>query len=215
MKIILFVFVTLATPVFAQLKWENTEQAFTPKPTDKTIIAHYRFTNTGASEVTVKDLRTSCGCTTAALEKKEYAPGESGEIQAKFQFAGRIGHQEKWILVTTNLAPDQPTVLRLAVNIPVALTIQPELVMWRVGEKPESKTIRIAVSDDFPAKIISVRADNPATKLELSEVRPGKEILLKITPQSTNEPGSTILLIRTDYPPENPATHYAYARVIL
>jgi uncharacterized protein DUF1573 len=147
------------------------------------------------------------------LEKKEYAPGESGEIEAKFKFDGRVGHQEKWIVITTDWVPPQPTILRFAVNIPEAITIQPELVLWRVGDQLKPKTVRIAIPDGIPTKVVSVQADNAAVKLELHEIRPGKELEVKVTPATTSQPGNATLLIRTDYPPENPATHYAYVRV--
>jgi hypothetical protein len=101
----------------------------------------------------------------------------------------------------------------LVVNIPATITIQPELVTWRVGDDPEPKTIRITLSDEIPGKIVSVEIDNPAVKLELREVRPGKELEVKVTPSTTSEPGNSVLSIRTDYPPENPLTHYAYVRV--
>src|SRR5207248_3651383 len=114
---------------------------------------------------------------------------------------------------STDWVPPQPTVLRFTVNIPVPITIQPELVLWRVGEQLNPKTVRIIVPDDIPAKVLSVRADNPAVKLELHEIRPGKELEVKVTPTTTRQPGRTTLLIRTDYRPENPATHYAYAQV--
>jgi hypothetical protein len=205
-------FLTLAVPLVAQLKWESLEQRFKPSPLDKMALATYRFTNTGNQPVTINEVRTSCGCTTAALQKKEYAPGESGEIEAKFQFAGHIGHQEKWIFVTTNLDHD-PTLLRLIVDIPVAVTIQPEFLIWQVGDPVESKTVRVTVTDEFPAKIVSVEADNPTMKLEMREIHPGKEVEIKVTPISTGKPESTRLFIRTDYPPEHPETHYAYARV--
>jgi hypothetical protein len=213
MRFLPFLLVVLATPVFGQLKWANPEQTFAPKLLDKQVIAKYRFTNTGTVPITINEVRTSCGCTTAALEKKEYAPGESGEIEAKFEIGGRTGHQEKSILVTTSLAPAQPMVLRLKVDIPEAVKIEPQFVMWRLGEQPEPKTIRIVVPDEIPAKIVSVVADNQAVKLELHEIRPGKEIEVKVTPPGTTEPAGATLLIRTDYPPANPETHYAYARV--
>ena len=213
MKIIAFLLLALATPVFGQFKWENPEQTFTAKPLDKFIVAKFRFTNVGNTSLKITDLRPSCGCTTAFLEKKEYAPGESGEIEARFKFDGRLGHQEKWIVVTTDWVPPQPTILRFAVNIPEAISIRPELVMWRVGDQLKPKMVRIVVPDEIPAKVVSVQADNTSVKVELREIRPGKELEVKVTPTTTSQPGSATLLIRTDYPAENPATHYAYARV--
>ena len=213
MNVIAFLLVALATPVFGQLKWENPEQTLNAKPLDKFILAKFRFTNVGTAPVKITDVRTSCGCTTASLQKREYAPGESGEIDANFRFDGRVGHQEKWIIVTTDWVLPQPTTLRFAVNIPDAITIQPEFVLWHVGDQLKPKTVRIAIPDDIPAKVVSVQADNAAVKLELREIRPGKELEVNVTPTTTTQPGSSTLLIRTDYPPQNPATHYAYARV--
>jgi Protein of unknown function (DUF1573) len=213
MNFVAFLLLVLATPVFGQLKWENPEQTIIAKPQDKVLVTKFRFTNAGDTPVKITDLRPSCGCTTAVLKKEEYAPGESGEIEAKFKFSGRVGHQEKWIVVSTDWVPPAPTILRFTVNIPEAITILPEIVFWRIGDQLKPKTVRIAVPDEIPTKIVSVQADNGTVKLELHEIRPGKELEVKVTPTTTSQPESATLLIRTDYPPENPATHYAYARV--
>src|ERR1700693_6047335 len=158
MKVIAFLLVAVAAPVYGQLKWENPEQTLTAKPLDKVIATKFRFTNVGTSSVKITDLQPSCGCTTALLQKKEYAPGESGEIEAKFKFDGRVGHQEKWIVVTTDWVPPQPTILRMAVNIPAAITIQPELVLWHVGDELRPKTVRNGVPAEITAKAVSVQA---------------------------------------------------------
>jgi hypothetical protein len=213
MNVTAFLLLALATPVFGQLKWDNPEQTFTAKPQDKVIIAKYRFTNVGTTSLKITDMQPSCGCTTAFLEKKDYAPGESGEIEARFKPGGRRGRQEKGIVVKTDWVPPQPTILRFTVNIPEAITIQPELVLWRVGDQPKPKTVQITISDEIPTKVVSVQADNATVKLGIREIRPGKELEVIVTPTTTSQPGSATLTIRTDYPPENPATHYAYVRV--
>ena len=80
MNVIVFLLMALATPVFGQLKWENLEHTINRRTIRKLIVATYRFTNIGTTPAKITDLRTSCWCATAYLEKKEYAPGESGEI---------------------------------------------------------------------------------------------------------------------------------------
>ena len=213
MRFLPVLFVVLATPVFGQLKWDNPDQSFAPKPLERQVVARFRFTNVGTAPVTINEVRTSCGCTTAALAKKLYFPGESGEIDAAFAIAGLTGHQEKSIFVTTSAALADPTVLHLKVDIPEAIKIEPQLVLWRLGERPEPKTIRITVPDGLPAKIVSVVANNAAVKLELHEVRPGKEWVVKVEPPGTTQPAGATLLFHTDYPPANPEILYAYARV--
>ena len=213
MKLITLLLFVIATPVFAQLKWDNAQQTFAPRLGEKVATAKYRFTNIGTSTVTITDVTTSCGCTTATLTKKEYASGESGEIEATFNFAGHVGHQGKWIFVTTSFAPKEPVLLSLAVDVPADVMIQPDFVMWGIGDKLETKTMRVLIPDGISAKVVSVKSDNSAVKIDLREVRPGKEFEIAVTPTNTNQPLKSTLSVRTDYPPENPATFSAYARV--
>jgi hypothetical protein len=213
MKLLLFSLLLCAGSAFAQLAWETTEQTFNSKPQDKEVVAKYKFTNAGPIPIKIQNVRTSCGCTTAALSKTDYAPGESGEIEAKFTFSGRTGRQEKAITVDTTANPQQPTILKLHVYIQEIIKIEPEFVHWRVGELPDPKSIHIAIADDASAKIVSVTSDNPALKVKLTEVKPGKEYEAQITPDSVAQPAVATLMIRTDYPPDNPETKYAYARI--
>src|SRR6202022_5090605 len=116
MKLSLFFLCLFTGSAFGQLAWETTEQTFNSKPQDKEVVAKYKFTNSGAKPIKIQNVRTSCGCTTAALNKTDYAPGESGEIEAKFAFSGRTGRQEKAIMVTTPARPAPPTLLNLHGN---------------------------------------------------------------------------------------------------
>jgi hypothetical protein len=213
MKLLLFLFCWYTGSAFGQLAWDTTEQTFDSKPQDKEVLAKYKFTNTGTKPIKIQNVRTSCGCTTAALSKTEYAPGESGEIEAKFTFSGRTGKQEKAIVVATSANPEQPTILKLHVNIEETVKIEPEVVLWRVGEQPDPKAIHIAIAADASVKIVSVTSDNPALTVKLTEVKPGREYEAQITPESMAQPAAATLMIQTDYPPDNPEMKYAYARI--
>jgi hypothetical protein len=213
MKAVTVFFLALMTSAYAGLKWDNPEQTFAVKPADSTVLAKYRFTNAGTEPVTIDSVRTSCGCTTATLTKKEYLPGEAGEIEARFEVGGRVGHQEKAILVTTSDSPQAPAVLRLIVNIPESVKITPEMVFWRVGDAPEPKTIEVSVSDDSPAKIVSVVSSTPDIKATVGDALPAKKATIQVTPTDTSHMNNATLVIKTDYPAENPAAHYAYVRI--
>ena len=213
MKAVSILFLALMTAAHAGLRWDKPEQTFTVKPSDATVVAKYRFTNAGTEPVTIDSVRTSCGCTTATLTKKEYLPGESGEIEARFEVGGRVGHQEKAILVTTKDSPQAPAVLRLIVNIPESVKITPEMVFWRVGEAPEPKTIEVSVSEESPAKIVSVVSSEPGIKATVEDALPGKKATIRVTPTDTSHADHATLVIKTDYPAENPAAHYAYVRI--
>jgi hypothetical protein len=213
MKLLPLIFCLCANSAFAQLTWDKTEQNFYATPEDGSVVARYKFTNTGSEPIRIQSVLTSCGCTTAALAKNEYAPGESGEIAANFVFGGHTGSQYKRIMVSTSAAPGQPTTLKLNVYIQERVSVAPQVVLWRVGEQPSPKAIQIAIGGDTAVKILSVTSDNPAIKVKLREVIRGKEYEAQVTPDSAAQRASATLIIRTDYPPDNPQTKYAYARI--
>jgi Protein of unknown function (DUF1573) len=213
MKLLLFLFCLNASAAFGQLTWESTEQSFNSKPQDEFVTAKYKFTNTGKQPIKIQNVRTSCGCTTTALTKTEYAPGESGEIQARFTFAGRTGQQEKAIMVVTSDKPNSPTILRLHVNIQELVKVNPEIILWKVGDQPAPKSIHIQVAEDAPVKGVTVTSNNPGIKVKLTELKPGKEYEAEVTPDNAAQPAQATLMIQTDYPTNNPITKYAYVRI--
>ena len=116
-------------------------------------------------------------------------------------------------MVSTSEAPGQPVILKLHVNIRERVSLVPQLVLWRVGEQPAPKAIRIVIGGDTAVNVLSVTSDNPGIKVRLSEVKPGKEYEAQVTPESLAQQAAATLIVRTDYPPDNPQTKYAYARV--
>jgi hypothetical protein len=213
MRSLLLVLAALSTNAIAQLRWEDPEQKVAAGATDQFVVAKYQFSNTGNYPVTIIEVQPSCGCTTVQLAKKEYAPGESGELAARFDIAGRSGRQEKSIVVSTKDTINQPITLRLVVTIPEAVRIEPEVVFWRLGDEPKPKVIRVTVAEDFPAKIVSIKSNHSDMKVDLKDVTPKKEVEVTVTPQNPGQPTAATLIIKTDYPVENRATYYAWAQV--
>lgn len=66
--------------------------------------ATYRFTvvNRGKSELIIRKVRPSCGCTVVVPDAKVLQPGESAHIETKFICAGYNGKVKKGITVITN-----------------------------------------------------------------------------------------------------------------
>jgi hypothetical protein len=87
------------------------------------------------------------------------------------------------------------------------------MVFWRVGEAPEPKTIEVSVSGESPAKIVSVVSSAPGIKATVEGALPGKKATIRVTPTDTSHADRATLVIKTDYPAENPAAHFAYVRI--
>ncbi|MBI5153926.1 DUF1573 domain-containing protein [Candidatus Poribacteria bacterium] len=72
------------------------------------VPMEFPFVNNSDKTITISQVKTSCGCTAAALDKKVFAPGEGDKIKVTFKTQGRGGHQGKTITVMTD-DPANPT----------------------------------------------------------------------------------------------------------
>lgn len=71
------------------------------------------FTNKGESDLIIRKIKASCGCTTVAPKVTVIKPGESSSLSASFRTKGYSGRQSKSITVITNDPKQSSVVLRL------------------------------------------------------------------------------------------------------
>lgn len=62
----------------------------------------YVLTNSGKSDLVIRKVKASCGCTAVQPEKKVISPGESVDIKTVFNSAGKMGNQNKTVTIITN-----------------------------------------------------------------------------------------------------------------
>jgi hypothetical protein len=66
-------------------------------------VSHeFKFKNEGKSNLVIRKVTTSCGCTTINPNDKEIKPGESSSLTAVFDSSGKMGEQNKSIVIVTN-----------------------------------------------------------------------------------------------------------------
>jgi hypothetical protein len=71
------------------------------------VVHDFTFTNTGASPLIIKNVTTTCGCTTPEWPKQPIAPGAKGLIKVSYDVKGRPGAIDKTITVSNNGKPDK------------------------------------------------------------------------------------------------------------
>lgn len=90
------------------------------------ILTHvFMFKNEGNETLTIKRVRTSCGCTAALVTNKEIAPGKEGEIKVTLNTRGFSGKLAKYIDVESN-DPAQPHKM-LTVSADIEIPPEPEI----------------------------------------------------------------------------------------
>lgn len=86
------------------------------KQNDK--VSHtFQMTNKGHSNLIIRKVNTSCGCTAVAPQKSVIAPGETVPLVVKFDSKGKLGRQTKTITILTNAPASQSVMLRISTSI--------------------------------------------------------------------------------------------------
>lgn len=100
-----------------KIVFSQTEYDFgTIKQGDK-VTYEYKFKNEGKSDLIIRKVKATCGCTVPNPEKMVIKPGEESFIKATFNSAGKKGHQSKPITITTNDPANSSMVVKIVGNI--------------------------------------------------------------------------------------------------
>lgn len=183
-----------------QLAFETTARQATADPDATTLVLKYPFRNTGARAVTIQAVRTCCGCTSAELTQRIYAPGESGVITLKLLYADLTGRQRKTVYVDTDAAA--PTALTLDVTIPERMVVEPRALNWKRGGEPATQAVELTVAPGDALRPTGVTCE--PTGLFTAELRPltgdPQRYLITVTPLATSHPAQAMLTVLTNVP---------------
>jgi hypothetical protein len=196
----------------AQLSWAERTITLKPEAGVEEIVAVFRFTNTGENAVTITEVKTDCGCTTATLAKTIYAPGESGEIRTVFNVGNRIGREVKAVHVTTSDVPNQPVELKLDVTIPPLLTLSPRMVWWARNGEDIPQTISLSLAAGSDARITGVVAEGEGIDHSLQQLT-ATEYRLHLTPKDLTKSAKIRFWISVTQPGRETRSFIAFAQI--
>ena len=85
------------------LVWDAMEKTTYVKAGDTNAAFSFWVTNTAKGPVLISSVKPSCGCTVADYPKPwNLGPGESGEVKANMNIAGKTGTQVKILTVISS-----------------------------------------------------------------------------------------------------------------
>ena len=173
----------------------------------------FEFKNTGESSVGIRELKTSCGCTTAQLEKKTYLPGESGTIAGSFSVGSRRGLQQKTIRVITEDLGQPEIKLGLKLEIPRLVTMKPGLLFWRQEDAVEAKTVRLKLNPTISSHIVSAESESDQFQVALAPADEEGVYNLSIVPTALGSGARSRIkiTIASDEAGQVPVVAYAHA----
>ncbi|PLX21982.1 MAG: hypothetical protein C0599_07255, partial [Salinivirgaceae bacterium] len=94
-----------------KIVFDNLKFNFETLTEGESITHEFKFTNQGKSDLIIRKVHASCGCTAVAPPKTAIKPGESSVIKATFNSRGKHGRQHKTIRVYANDPENSETTL--------------------------------------------------------------------------------------------------------
>jgi hypothetical protein len=86
----------------AHAEYDSREHNFGSISDNQEVEHVFHLRNTGKTDLYIRKVTASCGCTAVQPSKTKVSPGDSTEIKAVFNARGREGSQKKAITVITN-----------------------------------------------------------------------------------------------------------------
>ncbi|MGD9781676.1 MAG: DUF1573 domain-containing protein [Kiritimatiellia bacterium] len=176
---------------------------FGEAPSGGSVQAIFTLRNEGDGLLTISQVRTGCGCTTTALEKRELAPGEETPLVATLSLKNRSGPQSKQLAIGSN-DPDHPeiraTVQGTAIR-PIAIFPSIIYLFSAPQGQPIARTVEILSEQHTPFQITSVEASHPDLAVQVARVS-SSAYRLSLTMPNTWPAGriDESLRIHTDHP---------------
>lgn len=121
----------------------------------------FKFKNTGVGTLKISDVHASCGCTVPQLAKRDYAPGEEGEITGEFNPKSKMGAAHSSVTVTSNDS-ERPTVtLQLSANVQKVVFAEPMVAQIGQVAKGDTKGVDVKImgrKPDFKATAVTIQS---------------------------------------------------------
>ena len=186
------VLLLVAGQLRAALTWERLRAEVTVKPGENAAVASFRFTNPGPKPVRLTTVQPGCDCLRVEVAKRDFATGESGQIDVRMDLTDRAGPQENEVLVGTDEEPDRRTILKIKVNIPEVVRCTPQMTVWRRSEPLAEKAVDVVVvapSAELAAPVFNLA--EIAVRVETVEA--GRHYRLVLRPTSTAPDGVRVV----------------------
>lgn len=96
-----------------QIEYSSRTFDFGEIPEGKKVDYTFKIMNKGKSELIIRSVTASCGCTTGQPASNTISPGGNTEMKVSFDSHGKVGMQNKIISVISNDPGQATTILRI------------------------------------------------------------------------------------------------------
>ncbi|MBN2288895.1 MAG: DUF1573 domain-containing protein [Candidatus Glassbacteria bacterium] len=140
--------------------------------------------NVGSDTLAIKNVRSSCGCTAAIVDKNNLGPNEQTKLKARFSSGNYKGTVSKKIFVYSNDPQNAIIALEVKAEVKVDLDVSPMMIYFsglKAGDRV-SRLISLKNVSDSTITIQEISSTVPDIKIDLSKMKiaPGEESSLRL-----------------------------------
>ena len=167
----------------------------------------FTLRNTGAAELRIEHVKSSCGCTVAVASAREIPPGGEGRVFVTLDTARMAGVRSKTVTVYTNDPAAAAVGLTLTGEVVADLVVTPDPVYLGRLRRGESGRREVLVTPGRAGgayAVTAVQHDNPAlqVRLEPRPDGPGQRLVVELDRDVPAGRFSEQLRLRTTSPRE-------------
>jgi hypothetical protein len=229
LAILLFSSISFAQLLQPQIVMQQNSYDFGDIKQGEVVTHDFIISNSGGDLLKISNVTASCGCTAAAPEKNELAPGESTNLNVKFNSAGRRGQQHKTVKVFSNDPQNPEMALTITGNVvlanensataPIIYFPETQHDFGKVNEGDKvDYTFRFVNKGESQLTIKDIKTSCGCTAALLSQdkLEPGKEGTLKVELDTKNRSGkmSRTITIQSNDPKDPAKILTIYADVV-
>jgi len=146
-----------------------------------------QITNIGTDTLHITNVRPSCHCTVAPLDRSDLLPGDTGTVHVTIDVKGRYGEQKKFLTITSN-DPGQSSVMAS-----VKVNVVRDLQVWPVSF-PFVQGIDVGTEKEVEVEVRNTGTS--AVTVEAPKLEGGPNLKVRFDPAKAMklEPGDTMKL---------------------
>ena len=160
----------IASVAYAQPKLEivggNSYDWGKVGPKDSPLKTKVKIKNTGNEQLIITNVKPSCGCTTAPLDKDKLNPGEVATIDVSFNVGSRAGVNSKTIRISSNDPANSTTIFRLSADVQKEVTVSPAFLdkVFKAIEADANAEVEV----DLPNQKVTIMATGESEGFEIN-----------------------------------------------
>lgn len=187
-------------PGHASLICSQPVYEFGERSANEVVTNTFVLRNAGTNAVHLLNVRTSCGCTTAALATNVLAPGQTTDLLANLSLQGRRGQQRKTIYVESDDPYAGNLRLELVGAVRVAIEVQPEGLHFgslaRDGEV--ERNVVLTARSNLTFHVTSVRSSSQGFDVHAVTREEGRRYEIAVRSVGPRPGGTSYALVQVE-----------------